>query len=79
MGVPVAARCTPLVTAVSGTDLARPVDGGLDLLAPRALIPGRLCVGSPGSRVALAPSRQRRRLGGALEAGEPTQDDPGDC
>jgi hypothetical protein len=66
IGVPVAVRCTPLVTAVSGMDLARPVAGGLDLLAPRFLIPGRLCVGSPGSRVALAPSRQRRRIAAPL-------------
>jgi hypothetical protein len=55
--VPVTARCTPLVTAISGTDLARPVAGGLDLLALCFLIPVRLCVGSPVSRVALAPSR----------------------
>ena len=33
---------------------------------PRSLIPGRLCVGSPGSRVALAPSRQRRRRAAPL-------------
>ena len=48
MGIPVAARCTLLVAAVSGTDLARSVAGGLDLLAHRSLIPGSLCVGSPG-------------------------------
>ncbi len=57
IGLPVVPRCTPWVAAVSGTDLARPVVGGLDLLAPRSLIPGRLCVGSAVSRVALVPSR----------------------
>jgi hypothetical protein len=72
IGVPVAARCTPLVTAVSGMDLARPVAGGLDLLTPRSLIPGRLCVGSPGVKggaCAIAPATPQ---GGALDAGEPT-------
>jgi len=34
IGVPVAPCCTPWVAAVSSTDLARPVAGGLDLLAP---------------------------------------------
>jgi hypothetical protein len=34
VGVPVAPRCTPLVTAASGADLARAVAGGLDLLHP---------------------------------------------
>ncbi len=64
--VSVVPRCTPWVAAVSGMDVARPVAGGLDLLAPCSLIPGRLCVGSPGSRVALAPSRQRRRRAAPL-------------
>jgi hypothetical protein len=34
--------------------------------SPRSLIPGRLCVGLPVSRVALAPSRQRRRRAAPL-------------
>jgi hypothetical protein len=40
VGIPVALRCTPLVAAASGTYLARPVAGGLNLLSPGSLIPG---------------------------------------
>jgi hypothetical protein len=77
IGVPVAPRCTPLVTAVSGTDLARPVAGGLDLLAPRSLIPGqplRRLDDVKGGACAIAAATPL----GALDVGEPTQDDPGD-
>ena len=54
-GVPVAPRCTPSVAAASGTDLARPVAGGLDQLAP-VPSPGPICVGSAAYRVARAPA-----------------------
>jgi hypothetical protein len=57
---PVGHRCIWHGFGTGGGWWARPT-------RPRSLIPGRLCVGSLVSRVALAPSRQRRRLGGALE------------
>jgi hypothetical protein len=55
VSVPVAPRCTPLVTAASGTDLTRPVAGGLALLHTCSLHTRCLCVGSP------VPSVSRRR------------------
>jgi len=73
-GVPVASRYTPSITAVSGTDLARPVAGGLDLLPSRSLTPGqplrRLDEGGACAIAAATPS-------GVLDLGEATQDDPG--
>jgi hypothetical protein len=42
IGVPVAPRCTPSVTAASGTYLARPVARGLDVLSPVPSRPGRI-------------------------------------
>jgi len=52
--------------------------GGLALLAPCSLIPGCLCVGSPGSKGGACAIASATPQGGALDAGEPTQDDPGD-
>jgi hypothetical protein len=63
VGVPMAPRCTPLVTAASGTDLARAVAGELDLLHPCFLIPGRLCVRIVG----VIPESAQDDPGGTVE------------
>jgi hypothetical protein len=60
VGVPVAPRCTPLVTAASGTDLARPVAGGSDLLFPFSHTWPASASGRRGVKGALAPSREYR-------------------
>lgn len=57
-------RCAPLVTAVSGTDVARPVAGGLDLLAslfphPRPSLP-RIAGVKGGARHRVRDAAARR-------------------
>jgi hypothetical protein len=57
VGVPVAPRCTPLVTAASGMDLARAVARGLDLHST----PVPHCPGDPTPREDRCVRGSRRR------------------